>query len=250
MLGVGPAVRLVFYVQQTPKYYRATFRLGQSSVSGDLEGDQTAHPSPYVPTLEEINVATEGMVGRIEQTPPAHSAIWVDGQRAYKRIRAGEEFEMPTRMVDIHSLKTLRYEYPEVDLDIACGSGTYVRTIGIDLAASVQTHAVMSFLCRNGVGPFTLEQSVSIEQLRDEQIESMLLPAEMGVAHLPRIEIDADDSIRLGHGKCITCEALDPSTELTDDTEAIAVTSCGLRAIVRWKRDAWYPHRVFPVDSI
>jgi tRNA pseudouridine55 synthase len=259
VLGVGPAVRLVPYVQQQPKHYRATFRLGVSTVSGDLEGELTQHPDLPIPTRQQIDAAAAGLVGRIEQTPPAHSAIWVDGQRAYKRIRAGEEFEMPKRTVDIESLNILRYEYPEIEFDTVCGSGTYIRTLGLDLALAAGSTAVMSHLCRRGVGVFAYADAVSIDQLREDDLQSMLIAPSAGVEHLPHLIIDPQDSERLGHGLCIDGEPVEskandhrregnsPESSWIHGAEAAAVNRNGeLRAILRRKNDAWCPYRVFP----
>jgi tRNA pseudouridine55 synthase len=240
VIGVGPASRLVPYVQQQPKHYRATFRFGESTVSGDLEGEITRYPDLPEPNREQINQAAASLLGTIQQTPPAHSAIWVDGKRAYKRIRAGESFEMPSRTVEVHSLDVLRYDFPELDLDIVCGSGTYIRSIGIDLAVAAGSAAVMSHLIRLGVGPFVIADAMTIDQLREEDLESKLLPPTMSIGHLHRLVVNEVDSERLGHGKNIEAEA--------NGAEAAAITADGqLRAIVRWKEDAWYPYRVFPV---
>ncbi len=263
VLGVGPAVRLVPYVQQLPKHYRATFRLGESSISGDLEGDVTKHPDLPVPSREQLETAAAGLIGRIEQTPPAHSAIWVDGRRAYQRIRAGEKFEMPKRTVEVYSLQILRYEFPEIDLDIVCGSGTYIRTIGLDLGLAAGSTAVMAHLRRHGVGPFVVTDSVSVDQLRDDDIQSMLIPASRGVQHMLRLAIDDAESERLGHGLSIADEpefAIDlvgePDSDRTaggqwvEGTEAVAVTGNDhVRAIVRRKKGAWFPSRVFPLSE-
>jgi tRNA pseudouridine55 synthase len=251
VLGVGPAVRLVPYVQQQPKHYVATFRLGASSVSGDLEGEVTQHPDLPIPNAAQLESSVTGLIGRIEQTPPAHSAIWVDGRRAYKRIRAGEEFEMPKRIVEVYSLQILRYEFPEVDLDIQCGSGTYIRTLGLDLARAAGSTAVMSHLQRQGVGPFLHEDSVSIDQLRDDEIESMLVAPTLGVKHVPQLAIDQSDSKRLGHGLCLSGEmpVNPPESGETELSEAAAIAPGGhLRAIVRKKRGEWCPYRVFPQE--
>ena len=259
VLGVGPAVRLVQYVQQRPKHYRAKFQLGVSSVSGDLEGEQTAHPDLPQPTLPEITEAAANLVGHIEQTPPAHSAIWVDGQRAYKRIRAGEEFEMPKRTVHVHSVQVIRYEYPHLELDIVCGSGTYIRTLGLDLALASGSTAVMTHLRRVGIGPFLIADTVSVTQLREDDIGSILCPPLMGVSHLPRLTIDSVQSQRLGNGLCIDGEPApgetDPaeSDQATEDEQGVAAVNdhAELRAILRRKKDQWCPYRVFPVtDSV
>ncbi len=242
VLGVGPAVRLVPYVQQQPKRYLATFRLGQSSASGDLEGELTLHANDPVPSLSDLRRAAEKWVGEIEQTPPAHSAVWVDGKRAYRRVRAGESVDMPSRRVTVHRLDVLRYDYPEADLDIVCGSGTYIRSLGIDLAKEVGSNAVMSYLRRIGIGKFSEDQAVSIAQLREQPIEELLLSPLLGVDHLFKLAIDNHQSELLGHGRPI-------DSPLVSGDEAIAVTGDGqLRAIVRRKRDAWWPYRVFPVS--
>lgn len=268
VLGVGPAVRLVPYVQQQPKHYQATFRLGSSSISGDLEGEISEFPDLPVPTREQLDHAARGLVGNIEQVPPAHSAIWVDGRRAYERIRAGEEFEMPSRRVQIHALDITRYEFPEIDLNIVCGSGTYIRTLGIDLAVTVGSTAVMSFLSRFGIGPFLLQDSVSLKTLREGELEPHLLATSLAVPHLPRLTVNEADVVRLGHGLCLDDPLISNSPDNTKDglpksdattehdatteadaiTEAAAMTEDGqLRAIVRPKRGHWCPYRVFPI---
>ena len=252
VLGVGPAVRLVPYVQQQPKHYLATFRIGSSSVSGDLEGDISEFPDLPIPTREQLEQAARDLTGQIEQVPPAHSAIWINGKRAHQRIRAGETFDMPSRQVEIHVLNITRYEFPEVDLDVMCGSGTYIRTLGIDLAVNAGSTAVMSFLSRTGVGPFVIENALSVDVLREETLDAHLLSPSLAVQHLPQIEVTADDAQRLGHGLCLNeVEFIDSERMIDQDvSEAAAITPDGqLRAIVRLKRGQWCPHRVFPTFS-
>ena len=252
VLGVGPAVRLVPYVQQQPKHYQATFRLGSSSVSGDLEGEVSEFPDLPVPARAQLEAAAKNLTGEIEQIPPAHSAIWVDGERAYRRIRAGEEFEMPSRKVQIDALEITRYEFPEVDLNILCGSGTYIRTLGIDLAINVGSTAVMSFLSRIGIGPFLLKNSVSIDALREDDLEPHFLPASLAIQHLPCVKITDENATRLGHGLCLDEEKLETNTPSQGQyiTDVAAMTQNGqLRAIVRHKRGQWCPYRVFPIHQ-
>ena len=264
VLGVGPAVRLVPYVQQQTKHYQATFRLGAFSISGDLEGEIKEFPDLPIPTREQLDDAAAGLVGDIEQVPPAHSAIWVDGRRAYQRIRAGEEFEMPSRRVQIHVLEITRYEFPEIDLNIVCGSGTYIRTLGIDLALAAGSTAVMSFLSRVGIGPFLLKDSVCPEALREDDIEPHLLAISLAVPHLPRLTLNEADVVRMGHGLCLDQPLISNAPELTEDglpksgvlkepvaiTEVAAMTEDGqLRAIVRPKQGQWCPYRVFPIHE-
>ncbi|WP_261343511.1 tRNA pseudouridine(55) synthase TruB [Rubripirellula reticaptiva] len=245
VMGVGRAVRLVPYVQQQPKHYRAKFLIGQSSVSGDLEDKVQMHPRLPVPSRSQLETAAKTLIGSIQQTPPAHSAIWIDGKRAHERIRAGEEVEMPSRTVDIHSIEILNYAFPEIEMDIVCGSGTYIRTLGLDLATAAGSTAVMAHLRRDGVGRFLHTKAVSIERLREDDLEPLLLPPSMAVSHMPQITLTENQSTRLGHGLEIEtgdeAEGVDEAAALTEDGQ--------IRGIVIRKGYAWYPKRVFPVDD-
>src|SRR5205814_8265605 len=107
-----------------------------------------------IPTRVNILAAVPKFVGTIEQRPPVYSALKIAGQSAYKLARRGESVELAPRPVEIYSIDLVRYEYPELELRVQCGSGTYVRSLGRDLAQSLATGAVMSKLRRLGLGPF------------------------------------------------------------------------------------------------
>jgi tRNA pseudouridine55 synthase len=154
---------------------------------------------------------------------------------------------MPSRTVEVHSIRITRYDYPEFDLQIVCGGGTYIRTLGADLAAAAGSVAVMSHLTRTAVGPFAIERSVSVDALRDQPIEPLLSDPLLAVTALQHMIIDEEQSRRLGHGLCLE---IDPPSEDPDAAEAAAVDNAGrLRAIVRKKQARWCPHRVFPVAN-
>src|SRR5262245_35406014 len=154
VVAVGPATRLVEYVQRMPKTYQGTFLLGRTSDTEDVEGEVVELDSPPVPTRAEIDAALPRFIGTIEQRPPAYSALKVAGRRAHKLARRGEAVELAPRPVEIHAIELLRYEYPEMELRIDCGSGTYVRSLGRDVAEAVDTGAVMAALRRLAIGPF------------------------------------------------------------------------------------------------
>ncbi len=246
VLGVGPAVRLVPYVQQTPKRYLASFRLGASSPSGDTEQEVTEAPELPIPTLDQLENAAQQLTGEIDQTPPAYSAIQIDGRRAYDRVRQGELVEMPSRRVRVDAFTITSYAFPEVTAEIRCGSGTYIRSLGIDLAGRCGTVAVMTRLTRLAVGPFWIDESVGMEMLRHAPLEPLLSPALTGVAHLPQVTVDDDDAQRLTFGQFLPVPA--SGDELVPaGTEAAAIDSHGrLRAIVRCDGGRWRPYRVFP----
>ncbi|TWU31764.1 tRNA pseudouridine synthase B [Novipirellula artificiosorum] len=253
VLGVGRASRLVSYVQDYEKQYAATFRLGVASASGDLEQELIEYPEDPVPTFEELTLAAQTLTGEIEQTPSAFSAIWVDGKRAYERVRNGETVEMPSRRVLIHALTLTRYEYPWMDLEIICGSGTYIRSLGVDLAATVNTHAVMSHLCRTRIGPFAISASVEALSLKNTPIQPWVQPATMGVEHLPKMQLDGTLMWRVGNGLCVDAET-HPSVHPNQGGVVAAIAPDGrLHAILRGKtkqgNPAWYPEKVFHVES-
>ncbi|TWU01900.1 tRNA pseudouridine(55) synthase TruB [Neorhodopirellula pilleata] len=160
VLAVGAATRLTPWMLRPTKRYLAMFRLGAYSESGDLEEPVIELPDPCIPTRDQIEQSLKQFHGWIDQTPPTHSAIWVGGERAHERIRRGEAIEMPTRRVWIGSIELVRYEYPMIELDVVCGSGTYLRSLGIDLGIACGTVAVMTDLSRTAAGNFDLESAI------------------------------------------------------------------------------------------
>ena len=203
VVGVGAATRLVEYVQSQRKTYHAEFLLGRSSTTEDIEGDVTLLPDAPVPTLFHLQQATEKLLGRISQRPPIFSALKVDGQRAYTLARAGEEVELSPRPIDVYSITIIEYDYPRLVVDIECGSGTYVRSLGRDLGESVGNNAVMSALLRTAIGPFRLADALDPETLTRSNIAESILPATLGVSHLPTLQLTGDEAGRIAHGLTI-----------------------------------------------
>jgi len=197
---VGAATRLVPYLQQMQKCYRAGFRLGCTSNTDDIEGEINELPDAVAPTLDELQRVTEAMVGTIEQRPPAFSALKLNGRRAYKLAREGKKVELQPRPVVIHSLEIIRYAYPSLELDITCGSGTYVRAIGRDVAASVANGAVMTSLTRTAIGHFRAEDGLELENLDPASLDQNLLPMVLAVADLNQVELIGSEIEHLRHG--------------------------------------------------
>ena len=197
---IGAATRLIEYVQRMPKRYTGTFLLGRSSPTEDVEGEISLLPDPPQPAPDEIRRAADRLTGEIMQRPPAFSALKVQGRRAYDLARAGHEVELQPRPITIHRIDVLRYEYPELVLDIECGSGTYIRSLGRDLAESLGTSAVMSALVRKAIGAFLLEDACRADELTRENASHWLLPAERAVDSLPAIELNAEEARRIANG--------------------------------------------------
>jgi tRNA pseudouridine55 synthase len=146
------------------KTYEATITLGVTSTTGDPEGELNPL-SDARPTEEAVRTALESFVGIITQTPPAYSAIKINGQRAYKLARKGHEVEIPTRQVTIHSLELLNYAYPELRLRTHVSSGTYIRSLAQDIGAALGTGAYCSQLRRTAIGDFNVQDAATVEAL-------------------------------------------------------------------------------------
>lgn len=243
LVCVGTATRLMEYAHQMPKQYLASFLLGQKSQTDDTEGEIEKLADAPIPTHEALEQALPAFLGEIQQRPPAYSAIKVNGKRAYKLARAGKLLDLPARPVQIHALRLIRYEYPELELEIECGSGTYVRSLGRDLAASLGTVAVMSALVRTEVGPFAVKDALKVSELTPESLPNFLQPATKLVAHLPQLKINQEQATELFHGRQFHAELA-----CAVDCEVAAIGPDGeLVAIVaQCESNLWKPKKVFP----
>lgn len=158
------------------KTYDVVMRLGQTSTTGDEEGDKTA-VSDKQPTAAEIQAVIDLFTGDLMQTPPAYSAVKIDGQRAYKLARAGQTVALEPRPVRISRNQLVAYDYPEVRFSCDVSSGTYIRSLVADMGQALGTGAYMTALRRRRVGQFELEQvtiNVADRQLTAEQIQTAL----------------------------------------------------------------------------
>ena len=245
VVAIGPATRLIEYVQRLPKTYQATFLLGRTSDTEDVEGDVVELPGAYIPTEEQLNAALPQFVGTIQQRPPAYSALKVEGQRAYQLARRGAAVELAARPVEIFSLEILRYAYPELELLVRCGSGTYVRSLGRDLAQSLGTGAVMSALRRLAIGPFDTASAVAVAELSLDLIQQRLQPPLLALGELPHVEVNEQESSRLSQGQTIRNRWNLPGVEL------VAVNSAGqLVALLRPANAGQLrPAKCFPASS-
>jgi tRNA pseudouridine55 synthase len=200
---VGAATRLIEYVQQMRKSYAATFLLGRSSDTDDIEGEVVERDNAPVPTLAQLVEAAGRLTGEILQRPPAYSAVKIKGRRAYDLARRGEAVALEPRRVIVYRIEIEAYAYPELRMRVDCGSGTYIRALGRDLAASLGTAAVMSQLVRTAIGAFSLAEAVDPYSLTAENWRRALLPPLRAVEHLPQIALSGDEVARLRRGQTI-----------------------------------------------
>lgn len=157
------------------KTYEVTMTLGQTSTTGDEEGEKVAI-SKKQPAKSEVEAALQKFLGEIEQVPPAYSAVKINGQRAYKLARAGKEVTIEPRKVTIKSIKLSDYTYPIVKFTADVSSGTYIRTMVEDIGEYLGTGAYMSDLRRTRVGQFDVKNAISPEEITIETLEHSVNP--------------------------------------------------------------------------
>ena len=244
---VGQATRLIQYVQRLRKQYRGTFLLGRRSVTDDVEGAVEELPDAPQPERDAVEAALGAFRGEIEQRPPAHSAIKIGGQRAYDLARRGEQFELAARTVSVYRLEILRYEYPELELAIECGGGTYVRALGRDLAAALGTSAVMSALVRTAIGGWRVEDAVPLDALTADTLSQHLQPALAAVADLPQIQLSAKQLTEIRHGRPIAKpKSKAGPAEAGPPAEWAAVDSTGALAAILFEKQ---PGELWPARN-
>lgn len=144
------------------KVYEATMRLGYVSSTGDTEGEISEYCTSEVPSLEKIELVVRGFVGKVQQRVPKYSAVKINGQRAYKLARKGEDFETPTREIEIYEIEILLYKYPELRIRCHVSSGTYIRTLGEDIGVKLGTGAYLTALRRLRVGKYDVKDAIEL----------------------------------------------------------------------------------------
>lgn len=155
---LGDATKKAGEFLKLDKEYEATIRLGASSTTGDPEGEIT-EISGVIPSREEVEAAIEKFRGTISQRPPIFSAIKIDGKRAYKLARDGKDVEIPERHITIHSLEIVDYSYPELKIRTHVSSGTYIRSLAVDIGEALGTGAYCSALRRTRVAEYNIDFS-------------------------------------------------------------------------------------------
>ncbi|MFT4532100.1 MAG: tRNA pseudouridine55 synthase [Candidatus Saccharimonadales bacterium] len=155
------------------KTYEVEVSLGQKSTTGDKEGELETISSSE-PSEDDVNRALEKFVGEIDQVPPAHSAIKIDGKRAYELARAGKEVKMASRKVTIHSIDSVSYKYPFITFATSVGSGTYIRSLAEDIGTELGTGAYMSNLRRTTVGQFSIDEALQVSEITEDSLQIKL----------------------------------------------------------------------------
>lgn len=212
VLGLGRATRLLRFVQDRPKAYRATARFGVATDTLDADGVEIdRRPMPV--TREQVVQSLAAFRGPIDQIPPMTSAIKVGGRKLYELARQGHEVDRPARRVTIHELELLGFDagdYPLVEFRTVCSSGTYVRSLADDIACSLGGRAHLTALRRTRIGSLTVEQATALETYVDEpgRILDDVLPLAAGLSDLPQVRVEQSLARRVAHGAKVAIEEL------------------------------------------
>ncbi|MBD2461457.1 tRNA pseudouridine(55) synthase TruB [Oscillatoria sp. FACHB-1407] len=218
-IALGRATRLLQYLP-SGKAYQATIRFGMTTTTDDLEGEVlTKTPAPEL-NLDTVKALLPQFLGTIQQIPPSYSAIQVQGKRLYDLARSGQVVEAPVRTVEVYDIEILEWrsgEFPELVVAIACGAGTYIRSIARDWGALLNTGGTLAALIRTESSGFQLKDSLTLETLA-EQIQAHTfqpIPPAIALSHLPTISLDEAQTKRWCQGQRIELsEAIDSATDI------------------------------------
>lgn len=202
-IAIGEATKTVAFAQDYKKAYEFRVQWGENRDTQDAEGKVTA-TSDIRPTRAQIEAVLPEFIGDIQQIPPQFSAIKIDGQRAYDLARKGEEIELKARTVTVDELEITEFHEDWVDLRLHCGKGTYVRSIARDLAEKLGTCGYVSVLRRLYVGPFSIDDAISLDFLekhaKNPLLEDYLLPIEKALDDILVFPITQEEASKLAQG--------------------------------------------------
>lgn len=210
VVGINKATRLLEFVESKSKTYLATLSLGKTSDTYDRTGIIQTSASPSKPTKKEIKNVLNLFIGTVEQRPPAHSAIKINGRRLYKIARQAratgraieKQIDIPARKVNIISIKLISYDYPSLKIKTVTGKGAYIRSLAHDIGQKLKTGALLEELERRAIDNFQIEDSISIPDLArlNDEWTRKLIPMETAVTTMPRINLRPRQTINVING--------------------------------------------------
>ena len=208
---LGEATKVSQYLLEADKGYVAHVRLGETTETGDAQGQSTG--SQPVPALDSpgLEVVLAAFVGEIEQEPPVYSALKQDGVPLYKLARAGKEIRSKLRTITIHSIRLVEWQSPTLVIEVYCSKGTYIRTLAEDIGRRIGCGAHITALRRCKAGPFTLADATTLdtlENLAEAELDAQLVPVDQAIENLPRFVLDEVQTRRLRQGQTVHVDAV------------------------------------------
>jgi tRNA pseudouridine55 synthase len=240
-IALGEATKTVPFVMDGRKSYVFTVAWGVETNTDDAEGEVAAR-TEMVPTASEVERLLPRFTGPIEQVPPRFSAIKIQGERAYDLARDGEVVELAARRVEIDRLALVAHEGNRSVLEADCGKGTYVRAIARDLGRALGCLGHVAALRRTRVGPFTIDDAVSVDELSDTDV---LRPVEAALSELPSVPVSRDAATRLMRGQPTILRGRDAPLA----GQIYATCNGVLVAVGTIERGELIPHRVFNLGA-
>lgn len=244
-IAFGEATKLVPFVTDGEKEYEFVVEWGAATDTGDIEG-KIITTSDKIPNRAEILAAIPHFIGKITQIPPMYSAIKINGQEAYKLARKGQTVEMPAREIEIYALELLEEREKSAKFKVQCSKGTYVRTLGADMAEYLGSCGYLSELRRTKCGNFSINDTILLDSLEKteyiEQRRKSLLPMETSLRDIAEIAVSAEDARKLSMGQGLSPKNY--STVLPTELAAVKFHNC-LIALVRVDERKISPIRVF-----
>ena len=220
---VGSANKLFDMFLNKTKTYLAEFTFGYCTDTLDAEG-QIENRCDIIPTLEQIKEVLPEFQGEIEQMPPKYSAKKIGGKKAYDLAREGKQFELKPSKVTIYNLKILDYSKGVLKLEITCGAGTYIRSLGRDIALKLNTLATMTSLVRTKLGTWNIEDCIDIKDNTNEYIQSKLLPIDSVFNSFSTLD-NVEMVNRLLNGQTVIADLKDGDYKLYKDNEFVAIAT-------------------------
>lgn len=246
-IAFGEATKLIPFVTDGDKEYEFILKFGTATNTDDTEGEIIG-TSEIIPTTEQIQQILPQFIGTVTQIPPAYSAIKINGERAYKLARQGKDVVIPPRQVEIYELELQQQlSADSFRFRVCCSKGTYVRTLGKDIALKLGTVGHLQELRRTKCGIFTIRDTILLENIKKmvyvEQRQQMLLPTETSLRDIAVIAVSEEDAAKLRLGQGLSPKAYEVQN-LINQTAAAVTENC-LVALVRIEERKISPIRVF-----
>lgn len=242
-IAFGEATKLIDFVMNGNKEYEFTIRFGYETDTGDYTGEKTIS-SPNLPTKEQILNIIPSFIGKIKQIPPAYSAIKINGERAYNLARKGNEVNIKEREIEIFSLQLLDYNKENATFKTSCSKGTYIRTLGQDIARTINCRGHLTALKRTKCGIFSINDTILLDNLKNmEYIAQALLPLETSLRDIAVMAVSEAEASKLKQGQALSPKDRKDLPKLS--SIAVAVCNNVLIAVIRIEETKISPIRVF-----
>lgn len=221
LVTVGKATKLFDLMQQKSKTYLATFEFGYETDTLDATGTKVSE-SLNLPTRQQIEEILPSFIGQIEQMPPKYSAKSINGKRAYDLARANQQFDLKPCKVNIYDLDIIDFSKNCLTLKVVCGSGTYIRAIGRDIAEKLKTFATMTSLIRTDIDNFNIKNCVDIQSINEQNIAENMFKIK-NVLSQPVLKLGQTETGKILNGQSVKIEKDDGLYQLIGENDTIAL---------------------------